>query len=208
MLLKSEKDLNQPTSSAYKWRRSQRYFVLGAISTILVSLLTFGDMLPVWAHDSEESKSSGQEEAVFSEEEQKIIDLLNRYSSAVEAKDISRIEQLVVADEGFSHIEGTYMDIGWASYREHLEPEMAMFGDTTYSLGEIRPYVSGDLAFATFQYEMNVVVLSKEFEGGRHPVSMRGRATAVLTKAKGDWKIKHMHTAREQGGSSSESTSD
>ncbi len=206
MFLILQKDPIQLDKSRGRSRFSSSYSFVRAIGAFLIGLMIFGYTLSAWAHEGEEDKSSGQELSVFSEEEQEIIDLLNQYTSAFEAKDISQIEQLVVADEGFSHIEGTFMDVGWASYRGHLEPEMAMFGDSSYSLDEIRPYVSGDLAFATFQYEMNVVVVSEEFEGGKHPVSMRGRATVVLTKVEGDWKIRHMHTARESGATNSESS--
>ena len=43
-----------------------------------------------------------------------------------------------------------------------------------------------------------MTVLSDEFEGGKHPVSMRGLGTAILVQHDGGWKIRHLHTAREQ----------
>ena len=64
-----------------------------------------------------------------------------------------------------------------------MAPEMALFEKPSYSITEIRPFVSGDLAYATYSWAMDVTVLSKEFEGGRHPVSMKGKGTAVLSRA-------------------------
>ena len=63
-------------------------------------------------------------------------------------------------------------------------------------LTDIEPFVSGNLAYATFEWAMDVTVVSDKFEGGRHPVSMSGRGTAVLIRQAGAWKLRHLHTAQ------------
>ena len=52
--------------------------------------------------------------------------------------------------------------------------------------------------FATFDWEMDVVVLSEQFPDGRHPVSMQGLGTAILIREGEQWKLRHVHTARKQ----------
>jgi ketosteroid isomerase-like protein len=56
------------------------------------------------------------------------------------------------------------------------------------------------MAYASFDYAMDVTVISEQFEGGAHPVSMRGKATVILVRDGADWKIRHLHTVtkREQ----------
>ncbi|RMF97916.1 MAG: hypothetical protein D6727_04725, partial [Gammaproteobacteria bacterium] len=54
----------------------------------------------------------------------------------------------------------------------------------------------GQLGFATFDWRMAVTVLSERFEGGRHPVSMHGLGTAVLSRGPDGWRIRHLATAR------------
>jgi ketosteroid isomerase-like protein len=104
----------------------------------------------------------------------------------------------MVTDAGFSSIEGTFTDIGWESYRDHLAPEMAMFANTQYQLSDIRPFVSGDMAYASFDYAMDVTIISDQFEGGEHPVSMRGKGTVVLVRDGEAWKIRHLHTVTKR----------
>ncbi len=147
-----------------------------------------------WAHGTEKHEPAVQ--GSLSQEEQAVVDALNSYAAAFAAKDMDLIESHVITDDRFSSLEGTFQDLGWASYRKHLEPEMAVFGETQYAFSNIRPYVSGDMAYATLDYQMDVVIMSDQFEGGKHPVSMKGKATMVLAKQDGAWKIQHMHTAR------------
>jgi len=149
---------------------------------------------PFWAH----GEQSHGADLVLSPEQSAIVQALNGYAAAVEAKDMTEIEAYVVMDDGFSYIEGTYVDLGWDSYRNHLAPEMALFENTYYEFQEVRPFVSGDLAYATMGYQMDVTIKSDQFESGEHQVNMKGQATAVLIKTEGSWKIKHMHTARAQ----------
>lgn len=130
--------------------------------------------------------------------EQEIADFLSAYAQAFASGDIERIETFYLNDERMSYFEGAFVDRGWESYKKHLAEELPVFSDTQYSITEIRPQVESTLAFATFSWALDVVVISDQFEGGKHPVSMRGVATAGLIRENNRWVIQHMHTAREQ----------
>jgi ketosteroid isomerase-like protein len=148
----------------------------------------------VLAHEGEELVAAPVE---LTAEEQAVIDTLDAYSRAVAAADLDAVEAVVVTDESFSYGEGAHLDVGWQSFAKHMEPEFAAFGDATYTFTDVHPFVSGDMAYAHLHYDMNVVVLSDQFEGGKHPVSMKGLGTVVLVKDDGDWKIRHMHMVRD-----------
>ena len=149
------------------------------------------------AHEGEEKEAASAEE--LSADQQAVVDTLNQYAAAMEASDLDGIAAVVTADDSFSSFEGTHLDVGWDSYREHVAPEMALFEDTKYTFSDIKPAVIGDLAYATLRYEMDVVVVSDEFENGRHPIYMAGAGTVVLERRDDSWKIRHMHMAREKG---------
>ncbi len=74
--------------------------------------------------------------------------------------------------------------------------EMPSFSEAQYVFSNIRPEVGKDFAFATFGWKMDVVVVSDQFEGGRHPISMQGIGTAVLLLEEGVWKLRHLQTVR------------
>jgi hypothetical protein len=172
------------------------------ISTVKILIATLAGLLTAggglaFAHAGKKHAPDGAN-ADFSAAAQQVVDTLNGYTQAVASKDMVKIERYVVADEGFSHIEGTFTDIGWQSYREHLAPEMELFEDTRYTFTNFRPYVSGDMAYASFDYALDVTIRSDQFAGGKQPVSMRGKGTAVLIKAGDTWKIRHMHTAAKR----------
>ncbi len=122
--------------------------------------------------------------------------LLGQYAEAISANDLGRVQPLLVAGDAFSYFEGSYVNRGWQSYHDHLAPEMAMFEQPVYRITDLQPFVSGDLAYATFSWAMDVTVKSPQFEDGRHPVSMTGKGTAVLSRVEGEWRIRHLHTAQ------------
>ena len=64
------------------------------------------------------------------------------------------------------------------------------------------------MAFATFDWSLDVVVLSDQFEGGRHPVSMQGIGTAIFIKDEGEWKLRHLHTVRAEATDPQSSSAD
>lgn len=122
--------------------------------------------------------------------------VLGQYADALSANDLARVKPLLVDGEEFSYFEGSFANRGWQSYHDHLAPEMAMFERPVYRITDLRPFVSGDLADATFSWAMDVTVISPRFDGGRHPVSMSGKGTAVLSRIAGQWRIRHLQTAQ------------
>ena len=88
----------------------------------------------------------------------------------------------LVADGDFSSFEGSFVNFGWQSYYDHVAPEMAMFEQPHYRVSEIRPFVSGPLAYATFSWGMDVTVISDKVAGGRHPVAGRRRVAAAVRR--------------------------
>jgi len=171
----------------------------------LLGMMATGITGPLIAHEDEPDKDASAD-AMLSAEARQVVDTLNAYAAAVQSTNLETISDYMVTDAGFSSIEGTFTDLGWQSYRDHLAPEMAMFQDTQYQLSDIRPYVSGDMAYASFDYAMEVTVVSEQFEGGKHPVSMRGKGTVILVRDGEDWKIRHLHTVTEREENPGETT--
>lgn len=163
------------------------------VMALLMGLLVVGGTGLATAHEGEDHKSAAADPDPDS---RAVVGTLENYAQAVTSNDLSRIRPLFVAGDGFSYFEGTFVNIGWQSYSEHMAPEMALFEKPSYRLTDIRPFVSGDLAYATFAWAMDVTVISDKVEGGRHAVSMNGKGTAVLSRVDGQWKIRHLHTAR------------
>lgn len=127
---------------------------------------------------------------------QRIAKTLDNYASAIEGKDLTRVKPLLVANDEFSFYEGAHGNVGWQSYYDHLAPELAMFEAPKYRLTEIQPFVSGNWAYATFAWSLDVTVLSDKFAGGKHAVSMHGLGTAIFSKTDGTWLIRHLQTAQ------------
>ncbi len=172
-----------------------------ALAAVAVGLAGIG-----WAHEDDE-QNAGQA-VTLSIAEQAVADRLAAYAEAFVSGDLQRIEGFFLADERLSSFEGSYADWGWASYRKHLAEELPLFSETRYRVTDVRPQVDGELAFATFAWSLDVTVVSDQFEGGKHPVSMNGIATVVLVRDGKQWKIRHIHTARAQASQGSSTHSD
>lgn len=156
---------------------------------------------PVFAHEPEPARQGEERRATapaltrLSSQARAVVRALEIYAAAVSSNDLARIRPLLVADADFSYFEGSFANFGWQSYYDHLAPEMAMFDQPHYRVSEIRPFVSGQLAYATFSWAMDVTVVSDKVAGRRHPVSMTGMGTVVLSRIAGQWKIRHLQTA-------------
>lgn len=137
---------------------------------------------------------------VLSAEEKNVVKMLERYALAVQSTDVEQIEKFVVADDGFTNLEGAnqedgvFLDIGWQNYRKHLADELPMLKDYRYDLSNIRPFVLGDLAYASMDWLMNFTIESDQFESGKRRLTMKGKATVVMQKLNDEWKIRHRHT--------------
>ncbi len=177
--------------------------VKSVLTIFLLLLMTAGATGALSAHEGGTDESTN---AMLSAEAREVVDTLISYAAAVQSANLQNIEEYMVTDAGFSSIEGTFTDIGWQSYRDHLAPEMAMFTNTQYQLSDIRPYVSGDMAYASFDYAMDVTIVSDQFEGGEHPVNMRGKGTVVLVRDGEAWKIRHLHTVTKREEAPDETT--
>lgn len=175
---------DRKTTAARRW----------AAPSLAIALLIVGGTSLATAHEGEDRKPLAAADS--DPATQAVVKALETYAQAVTSNDLSRIKPLFVAGDDFSYFEGTFVNIGWQSYSEHMAPEMALFDKPSYRLTDIRPFVSGDLAYATFAWAMDVTVVSDKVEGGRHAVSMTGKGTAVLSRVDGQWKIRHLHTAR------------
>jgi ketosteroid isomerase-like protein len=147
------------------------------------------------AHSGDADKQT--DKRVLDAEQRPVAELLEAYAAAYQGGDIDAIKALTLADGRFSFFEGAGADSDWHEYEEHLAAEMPAFSEARYSITAIQPEVQGNMAFATFSWSMDVVIISDQFEGGRHPVSMQGLGTAVLIKQGEGWKIRHLHTARK-----------
>ncbi len=141
-----------------------------------------------------------------SAEEIRVVNALEHYAAAVESGDLEEIEKYVLTENVFTSLEGTnqedsalqedgpFLDQGWINYRKHLALELPMLNDSGYELYNIRPFVHGDLAYATMNYSMTFTIRSDQFKTGESRFTMKGKATMVLWKSDGEWKIRHRHT--------------
>lgn len=132
----------------------------------------------------------------LSPREQSVVTILDAYAAAYAATDLDAIRNLTLSDGAFSYFEGASTDNSWDEYEHHAAAEMPSFSEARYVFSNVRPVVSEQMAFATFDWQLDVVVISEQFEGGRHPVSMRGVGTAVLIMEEGGWRLRHLHTAQ------------
>ncbi len=106
-----------------------------------------------------------------------------------EAGDFEGLDTLYAHDDWVRIIEGAGVNEGWIDYRDHhLKPELSEFEDLSYRYFAIEPQVRGDVAWASFRYELAV-------DTSRGHVEVEGRGTAVLEKREGRWLVVHLHTS-------------
>jgi ketosteroid isomerase-like protein len=168
----------------------------GIPAIVFLATVCLAPVGSAFAHDGDPEKK--QETMTLSEAERGVVDFLSAYAEAFASADMRRIEPFFLADERLSYFEGSNVDWGWEGYRKHLAAELPAFSQTSYRITDVRPQVASDLAFATFSWGLDTTVISDQFEGGKHPVNMRGIGTVVLVPDGDRWQIRHMHTAREK----------
>ena len=111
-------------------------------------------------------------------------------------KNLAALDTLFAPEQGVHIIEGAGVNHGWVDYRDnHLGPELEAFENFEYRYYAVEPQVRGNVAWASFRYE-----LAADTQRGH--VESEGRGTAVLEKREGRWLIAHLHTSgrRRQGG--------
>jgi len=170
-------------------------------------ILLVGGFSAAFAHEG--SMHADDVEVVLpalSAEEKRVVQALENYAAAVQSGNIDEIEKYVLVGDAFTSLEGAnqedaafqedgaYLDLGWRNYRKHLAAELPMLNDSSYRLSNIRPFVHGDLAYATMNYAMTFTIKSDQFETGEGRFTMKGKATMVLWKSNNEWKIRHRHT--------------
>ena len=160
---------------------------------IAIATCFLGDAV---AHENEVHAVSAVRGTTTGSDARLVARTLLNYAAAIQNKDLTRVKPLLVPNDEFTFYEGTYVNVGWQSYYDHLAPELAMFEAPKYRLTEIQSFVSGNLGYATFAWSLDVTVLSDKFAGGKHPVSMHGLGTVILSKIKGAWRIRHLQTAQ------------
>ena len=124
----------------------------------------------------------------------RVVEALAQFS---QAKNLSAVDTLYAPGRGVHIIEGAGINHGWEDYRDHhLKPELEELQNFQYRYYAIEPVVHGDVAWASFRYELAA-------DTPRGHVESEGRGTAVLEKRAGRWVIVHLHTSgrRKAGGS-------
>ncbi|OGT95042.1 MAG: hypothetical protein A2083_00625 [Gemmatimonadetes bacterium GWC2_71_9] len=115
-----------------------------------------------------------------------VIEALAAFS---QAKNVAGLDTLYAPDAWVRIVEGAGVNRGWVDYRDHhLAPELAEFQNFTYRYFEIEPQVRGNVAWASFRYEL----IADTPQGH---VEVEGRGTAILEKRDGRWLIVHTHTS-------------
>lgn len=104
-------------------------------------------------------------------------------------KNLAGMDTLWAQDRGVHIIEGTGVNHGWIDYRDnHLKPELDQFEEFRYGYRSVEPVVRGNVAWASFQYDLFIKMDGRE-------IDQLGRGTAVLEKRAGKWLIVHLHTS-------------
>ena len=115
-----------------------------------------------------------------------VVEALATYS---QASDWAGLDSLYAPGRGVHIIEGAGVNHGWADYRDnHLKPELENFENFTYRYYNVEPQVRGDVAWASFRYDLAV-------DTPRGHVEMEGRGTTVLERRDGRWLVVHLHTS-------------
>jgi ketosteroid isomerase-like protein len=106
---------------------------------------------------------------------------------AAERADLAALDTLYAGDS-LTVVEGTGIDRGWASYRDHhLAPELREIRGFQYRPSEIEAHVRGNLAWAIFRYTL-------KGQAGERALDLVGRGTAILERRGNRWVVRHTQT--------------
>lgn len=130
-----------------------------------------------------------QERASRGADEEAVSDVVRALAANIEAQRIEALDTLFAPGRDVHIVEGSGVNHGWAEYRDdHLVPELEEMDDLSYRYHGVEPQVRGDVAWASFQYE-----LGADFPDER--VELEGRGTAILERLDGRWRVVHLHTS-------------
>ena len=116
-------------------------------------------------------------------------EMLDRYSTALEAGDLDTIEACMRTDEELVVIESSYPNYGWDDYyKNHLSQELGTLENVSYKAELVHAHGTGDLSYGVFIYK------ASGSRGGNHR-SVEGMGTLVAERMNGEWRIRHWATA-------------
>ena len=113
--------------------------------------------------------------------------VITGYATSVQAGDFAAVE--AVFGPGLHILTGASALHSWAEYRDQaLKPELARFAGLRYTHSGIETTVRGNVAWSNFRWQMAGT--------GDTPPPLLGRATAVLEKLEGQWRIVALHFSK------------
>lgn len=146
----------------------------------LVPLALLGILLPVVPAGNLHAQGT---------DETRVRAVVEALAEHVQAGRVEALDTLYAEGRGVHIIEGAGVNHGWTDYRDHhLVPELEAFDNLRYRYHSVEPVVRGDVAWASFRYDLAV-----DTEDGH--VEMEGRGTAVLERRNGSWRVVHLHTS-------------
>ncbi|HWO87999.1 MAG TPA: nuclear transport factor 2 family protein [Gemmatimonadales bacterium] len=124
-----------------------------------------------------------------SQDERAVVAVLEALASFSQARNLAGLDTLYAPDSWVRIVEGAGVNRGWVDYRDHhLAPELREFTSFQYRYYEIEPQVRGNVAWASFRYEL----IADTPQGH---VEVDGRGTAILERRGGRWLVVHTHTS-------------
>lgn len=113
---------------------------------------------------------------------------------AFAAGDFAALEKLWAHEEDLQVFESGHANLGWKDYSQnHLKPELVQLKGIKIDVSEVRVYLAGKTAWATYQYGYALTVKDKTISG-------KALATAILQKRGRDWVIVHSHSSSVRAG--------
>src|SRR5438552_14287530 len=93
-------------------------------------------------------------------------DTLQAHARGMEAGDLAAIAKVWANDDSVVVFENGRANNGWADFRDHhLGRELAAFKNVHYTMTDVTPHVSGDVAWATFKYALTADTATKHIDG-------------------------------------------
>jgi ketosteroid isomerase-like protein len=115
--------------------------------------------------------------------------LIVSYADSLQAGKLAAVEAMFLVDPNLHIVTGSAALHSWAEYRDQvLKPEMQRFTGLRYTHSGIEIVVKGDVAWCNFRWQMA--------GSSDKPEPVLGRATAVLLKVNGEWKITTLHLSQ------------
>ncbi|NIP58527.1 MAG: DUF4440 domain-containing protein [Gemmatimonadetes bacterium] len=132
---------------------------------------------------------SAQEPDASSADAEAVSEVVRTLAAQIQAKEMEPLDTLFAPGRDVHILEGSGVDHGWAEYRDHhLVPELEEMENLSYRYHGVEAQVRGDVAWASFQYELGADLDDERIE-------VEGRGTAILERLNGGWRVVHLHTS-------------